>query len=310
MAAVFLQADPTDKVVSHTTFMAGINVFAYYREDKPNPFVEDVEPGHLKLLFLLHGREQSVASVTELLARKVLEEYYKADQEIPLIVFCWDHRNHGSRLVEPQRNLTWAEGNDNHGLDMLSIISAAVEELKLIVDYLPAALPLFARFKVQKVVSGVSMGGHATIRSVAKYPELWDGAIPIVGCFDLSSLMLNRLSNFGEANLFTWSYDDIRKQIDDKYYTEYLFQITARDDRKVLENYGTTGVKTLALFGENDPLVIPKYSSSFLQKMGTQFRNRDQIDFNSTFQAINYPATHEVTDSMVIDMAKWLQALK
>jgi hypothetical protein len=310
MAAVFLQADPTDKVVSQTIFMAGVNVFAYYREDKPNPFGEDVESGHLKLLFLLHGREQSVARVTGPLACRVLEEYYKADQKIPLIVFCWDHRNHGSRLVEPLRNLTWAEGDVNHGLDMLSIISAAVEELKLIVDYLPAALPLFARFTVQKVVSGVSMGGHATIRSVAKYPELWDGAIPIVGCFDLTSLMLNRLNNFGEANLFTWSYADIKKLIDDKYYPEYLFQITARDDKNVLENYGTTGVKTLALFGENDPLVIPKYSSSFLQKMGTQFHARDQIDFNSSFQAIKYPATHEVTDSMIIDMAEWLQVLK
>lgn len=281
-------------------FMAGVVVHAFYDGDRPNPFTKAVK-SPLTVLFLLHGREQSVQTHSKEIAFKLLDEYKGPS---PLVVICWDQRNHGARLIDPVRNTSWAQGNDNHGTDMLSIIAASVEELKLLVDYLPTALDL-SLFDVKRVVSGVSMGGHVTIRSVAKYPQLWDGAAPIVGCFDLSSLMLNRLHNFGEADLYLKRYKDLR--VDPLRYSEALFELVSNDDQLVHDQYISNNVKTLAVFGKDDPLVLPMYSDSFLKAANASMV--DTMDPNARFQAIGYDAKHQVVDAMLRDIAYWLATI-
>lgn len=290
--------------------IAGIEVYAYYFKDHSTPFDFNPPKGNgetLKLLYLMHGRERS-AETSEELAKALLKKYYSISPEATaLVVLTYDHRNHGRRVVNSERNWSWG-GNRTHAPDMLSMIEGAVVDLTTIHDYFPSYAPFYKNFKkVIHLVSGVSMGGHAAIKVTVKYPGLFDGAAPIVGCFDLTSLLLNRLKNFEKTTLYKEPYSALKLEYEEAFrYPEALFKLSSKEDSQTEHFYDTEKLKTFALFGKDDPLVPLNYSQPFLKRHNQIAKSPEDFDESVQFQAIKYRAKHEVTEEMVIDLARWL----
>ncbi|KAH3674631.1 hypothetical protein WICMUC_003177 [Wickerhamomyces mucosus] len=313
MSNIFEVKEPS-KFAKKTTLIGGIPVHAYYNSALANPFDESTfaEAESLKVLFLLHGLSRS-SDTQEEIGKTILHHYYPLVAEVssdniePLIIFSFDHRNHGARLQDSSRNLNYKGGNDYHSADMLSYIDAATHDLKNIIDFLPGYIPLLSNFKLTKILGGVSLGGHSVIRFVTAYPGVFDGAIPIVGSFDLTSLYINRLQPLGETQIYNSSYKDIKdKLLDIKYYPEALFLKSAKDDSFVYHNYDINKLKTLALFGKTDKVVTLDHSIPFLDKINQLPKDRSLLDVNEKFQAIHYPAGHVVNEEMIDDITKWL----
>ncbi|CDR44221.1 CYFA0S14e00980g1_1 [Cyberlindnera fabianii] len=307
-----------DKRIVHTSVLvAGIEVFVYYRSDKVNPFLErETAPvDKVKFLFFIHGRTECEAEL-EYLLMLVLQSYYEDEDHdpAPLIIFSWDQRNHGTRIVDEFKNEGWSSGNDTHAMDMISCVDGGVLDLKNIVDYIPAYLPGYRNFKnVIRIVAGVSMGGHISIRAVANYPGLFHAAIPIIGCFDLTTLMMKRLEpNLKGVTLFIHSYGILKHTMGEKHtkYPQELFDITSREDSHISRFYDTKQTKTLALFGAEDNLVPFRYSIPFIEAIGEDVVDYPpHIDTNKTFQAYKYPCGHAVTTEMLQHITEFLLGL-
>ncbi|CCH46820.1 hypothetical protein BN7_6419 [Wickerhamomyces ciferrii] len=312
MAHSFASAGhPNPLIEKVTQLIAGLETYAYFHKDKTNPFNNhDNKKSNesLKIVYLLHGRTSSAAIIEEL-AHDLITKYYKISQDNiePIVIITFDFRNHGKRLINELNQQSWNKGNITHAADMISYIDGAVVELKTIHDYLPSFVPGLNKFKQTRyIVSGVSMGGHTTIQSVTRFPGVYDGAAPIVGCFDLSSLLLNRLGKFNRKTLYNESYGILQKNFDQEKYPRSLFDIVSKNDALVAHTYDTKKLKTFALFGEFDPLVLMDYSIPFLNLHDTDVKTRDQFNPSLQFQALKYNAEHEVTDDMTDDLSKWL----
>lgn len=77
------------------------------------------------------------------------------------MVILIDQRNHGARMLEEKKNLSWDEGNISHAQDLFSTIEGTTQDVSLILSYLPSILFPNDEMKiVQYGVSGISLGGH------------------------------------------------------------------------------------------------------------------------------------------------------
>lgn len=77
-------------------------------------------------------------------------------------------------------------------MDLLSTISGATHDFKLVLGYLPCYLPQFT--KLHNIMMGVSLVGHTAWRLPAILaPGQLTGIIIVVGCPSLTSLLLERL---------------------------------------------------------------------------------------------------------------------
>lgn len=298
MSLVF---EESKKPFSHNEcLISGIKVYTYHSQLR-NPLKVSGNGTKLRLLFLMHGRLQDSVYIKSL-STKILELY---EDSIPLVVFNFDHRNHGERTVDSFRNKDWTDGNSFHAQDMLSMIDGGVADLKVIMEYLPSYFPKLLTYNVTRIVSGVSMGGHTAIRYASLFSDTIDAAIPIVGCFDLTSLLLNRLHPFEETRLHRYPYDIIKSKVDEAKYPEPLFIKSASEDQSLLKGFQCP---VLALFGELDNVVPLQYSLALFEHFGVSVKHRDHLSFDLTsLQAIKYPAKHSVTYDMVHDFANWLK---
>ncbi|CAL1715716.1 unnamed protein product [Somion occarium] len=152
----------------------------------------------------MHGRTSSTADV-EWAAEQVLNETskkYENDSTLhhDLLVVTFDHRNHGSRLVDVKANIGWHEfGNHNerHAVDMYSIQVGTSRDISTIIDFLPSFLyPNDERSIVHWIASGVSLGGHSTWIALRTEPRVRVG-IPIIGGADYASLLSERAKKAG-----------------------------------------------------------------------------------------------------------------
>lgn len=295
--------------MKETLLIAGIEVYVYRYRERSSPFYPPSgDDETLKLLYLMHGRERS-AQESEELAKVLLKKFYSIpDAASSLAVITFDHRNHGKRIVDSRRNLDWTDGNITHAADMLSMIEGAVVDLKTIHDYFPSYAFAYKYFKkVVHIVSGVSMGGHSAIRTAVRYPGLFDGAAPIVGSFDLTSLLLNRLKKWDKTTLYHQPYSAFNSDVEiGVRYPKALFDLSSREDTQVEYSYDIKKLKTFALFGKDDPAVPVKNSIPFLTRHDQRMRLQTDFDPHAQFQAISYDAKHEVTNEMVNDLAHWL----
>lgn len=138
------------------------------------------------------------------------------------------------------------------------------------------------------------MGGHATIRFAVEGE--CDAALPIVGCFDLTTMLKDRLEKL--------------PQEDQERADKSVFRVSYRDDLKVLEQFPIEKMKVLALFGDDDEIVPMNYSIPFLNRYNVDLVTRDQLDFSKrTFQAAKYSTAHTVTEEMAIDIIHWIYSL-
>ncbi|KAI0667808.1 hypothetical protein C8Q78DRAFT_1081694 [Trametes maxima] len=160
--------DPrTQSTVSKQTLViAGITVNVFAQAD----CATWTAPGDVAVLFLLHGRTQSAETV-EHVARSILEDVRErgkagADAD-ELIVVTFDHRNHGTRLVDARANWHWTDDpettNVRHAIDMYAIQTGTAADVSFLIDFLPAYLfPNDERAVGKWLIAGISLGGHAT----------------------------------------------------------------------------------------------------------------------------------------------------
>ncbi|KAI9849921.1 MAG: hypothetical protein M1837_000135 [Sclerophora amabilis] len=120
-------------------------------------------------------------------------------QKKGLIAVSFDHRNHGSRLVSPEANGTWRNGNPTHAQDMFSIYEGTSHDLSHLQTHLASyifqsAAPVNTtpnRILSEQLVLGVSLGGHSAWHSLLHNPMITAGII-IIGCPDYIRLMADR----------------------------------------------------------------------------------------------------------------------
>jgi pimeloyl-ACP methyl ester carboxylesterase len=273
----------------------------------------------INTVYLIHGRGQDY-TYTEQLAYNILSQYYekKDSPQVPMICITFDNRNHGQRLVGQLQNSSWNSGNETHALDMVSAIDGVIDDIKLIMQYLPSYLnleyfldpklvqELGTEIKYVNILSGVSFGGHTVIRFASKYPQLVDAINPIVGCSDLTSLLVNRLvktpidSTDYDKKLFYFNYDElpISREQQKVNYPPTFHQYLSSDDQNIWENFPMRLVKMFAAFGGKDVLVPPKLSKFWVESY--------ESTNSATELFTQEDAGHECTSDMIDRLTTWL----
>lgn len=162
----------------------------------------------LVVLHLVHPRTRSY-EYTERMATLLLAQYRAAQEEglgelPPVVAATFDLRNHGHRIVSKD-NTDWKRGNRAHGQDMVTGILGSVQDVELVLEFLPSYLPASltttaetgAEKRVWNVVSGVSQGGHITwkVAAHARPDKGWNllAAVPIIAAPDLTTMLVHRL---------------------------------------------------------------------------------------------------------------------
>ena len=109
--------------VSRTTLaIAGIQVTVFGLDELPADGTE------ISCIWLLHprlstkDRMSSIANAVVTSWNRQVSDDRNISNALPpqkgVIAIALDHRNHGTRLVEPSRNGNWREGNARHAEDM------------------------------------------------------------------------------------------------------------------------------------------------------------------------------------------------
>ncbi|KAF9892305.1 hypothetical protein FE257_002082 [Aspergillus nanangensis] len=146
--------------------------------------------------WLLHprlGAQDDMAGIANALVRKWNNTHSHANgPRKGLIAITLDHRNHGTRLLDPAKNDNWRQGNSRHAEDMFETYHGTAQDVSMLISRLPAVLfGASTRHITENAVLGVSLGGHAAWTSIVNEPRI-ETAIIIVGCPDYVNLMADR----------------------------------------------------------------------------------------------------------------------
>ncbi|TBU25182.1 Alpha/Beta hydrolase protein [Dichomitus squalens] len=221
------------------------------------------------ILFLLHGRDMR-ADTIELVVKAFLDELntrrkdgeQAAKEKHDLWIVTFDLPNHGQRMVDSLANKAWdkdpAKHNARHAIDMYAVQVGAGRDVSFLIDFLPSYLfPNNERTISQWLISGISLGGHATWRILKDEPRIQLG-IPIIGCPDYLRLISDRAVQ---------SSIPIEPPYFPKSFLEYLKKhdpanapYTATDSTNPYR-----GKKILVLSGKEDTLVPWNASESFVE---------------------------------------------
>lgn len=148
-------------------------------------------PSEIVCCWLLHGRgdtQDSKACVAAALANAWNTSPKRKEHSRGIIFVTFDHRNHGSRMVENDHNLSFKQGNPTHAIDMFSTYSGSAHDLSFLITQLQPYLP----FKIHDhICAGLSLGGHATWVVLMIEPRVRAGMV-VVGCPDYTRLMKDR----------------------------------------------------------------------------------------------------------------------
>lgn len=196
---------------SHTLYPIGGIPVHVYGIDEATKSLEKSPSSELVVFNLVHPRTRTY-EYAQRLAYLILDAYYKARLQNgadlpPAVAATFDLRNHGHRIIA-DGNSDWREGNATHGQDMVTGIMGTVQDVELVLEFLPAYLPSVLTTsenaslkKVWNIVSGVSQGGHITWK-VASHANVnaseeknWNllAAVPFIGCPDLSTMLIHRI---------------------------------------------------------------------------------------------------------------------
>ncbi|KAK6202398.1 Alpha/Beta hydrolase protein [Scheffersomyces amazonensis] len=317
----------SDTISKRQLFIGGITTYVY-NDSVLEEYVKSFNTQHhqeipINVLYLVHQREGSYLT-TQSFAYYILEQFYQkhgGKPKIPLICVTFDNRNHGEKLIDKLKNSDWKRGNSTHAIDMVSCIEGNVADLKLIIDHLQGYLNLEYHltesfkekvqpyFTFKNFISGYSLGAHTVIRFANKYPELVEILNPIVGCSDLSSLLINRLkrtpleSEDYDKKYFYFKYGELQLTEEQKrdQYPEYFHNYLSKQDQSIFENFAMHKIKLFASFGAKDTLVPPKLSQVWTELY--QNTNDDSEVF------IQEDAGHQVTQEMLDRFITWLAKL-
>ncbi|KAF5660356.1 alpha beta hydrolase family domain-containing protein [Fusarium circinatum] len=235
---------PTTPRSSKSSFVVGgVQIYLYGLED-----LDDSPSDDIAVLYLAHNRTRTYL-VTEGIAHEILH-MYRTDgrrKRMPMIAVTMNMRNHGDREIDQRANETWSSGNKNHGIDLMSMISGSAQDFKLILDYLPAYLPRFCNF--HNIMLGVSLGGHTAWRMASVAPGQIEAFAIVVGCPNLTSLLLSRLGldaaslGIDQDELDKVPYDELEKvmsQEQRRRWPRALAELVREGDRKARDEFPRT----------------------------------------------------------------------
>ncbi|KAJ7052486.1 Alpha/Beta hydrolase protein [Mycena amicta] len=191
-----------------TTVIAGLRVHTYTNDEFATSSTKPIFA-----IFVLHGRMGSMDDMQNLTSAMLAASTEKKGKDLMVVMF--DHRNHGTRLVDKAFNSDF-ETNPNHALDMYGVQLGTARDVSFVIDFLPSYLfPLGQRTIDSWGISGVSLGGHSTwiagafdprvsghieqISNHLKQPYQLKLVIPIIGCPDYLALMRIRAEAQGVA---------------------------------------------------------------------------------------------------------------
>lgn len=129
---------------SHTLYPIGGIPVHVYGIDEATKSLEKSPSSELVVFNLVHPRTRTY-EYAQRLAYLILDAYYKARLQNgadlpPAVAATFDLRNHGHRIIA-DGNSDWREGNATHGQDMVTGIMGTVQDVELVLEFLPAYLP-------------------------------------------------------------------------------------------------------------------------------------------------------------------------
>ncbi|KAG0700565.1 Alpha/Beta hydrolase protein [Suillus ampliporus] len=217
-----------------------------------------------------------------------------------LIVIAFDHRNHGSRLVNIMRNAQWSKdpmmNNDQHAVDLYAIQTGSAQDVSFLIDHLPSVLyPSNERTIVEWGMGGISVGGHSTWIALSREPRLKIG-IPIIGCPDYTKMMSQRAAFAGVPFEPPYFPDSLKTYVDANDPANLPYRAKDRSNPYL-------GRKILVLAGEMDPLVPWETVSEFAENLEVGEEGMKRI-------VVEDGAGHEPTPKMQQEagmfVKKWL----
>ncbi|TFK40093.1 Alpha/Beta hydrolase protein [Crucibulum laeve] len=274
--------------VKETVHIGGITIHVYQAQSTA------ASSCPLVAFFLLHGRYGSAIAIDNIAKRVV--DLTKDCLQQNLLVITFDHRNHGTRMVNAKANDAWStehdRHNERHAVDMYSIQSGTARDVSFVIDFLPAYLyPMGDRAIVEWGVAGISLGGHSTWLSLTKDKRIKTG-IPIIGCADYIKLIEERAQRSKIPNTppyFPVSFLALVKQ-SDPLSTPYDIPD---------ESNPFWGKNILVLSGEADRLVPWSASEEFVKKL--------QVGPGMKKISVHKDVGHECTEQMVEEMATFIK---
>jgi pimeloyl-ACP methyl ester carboxylesterase len=191
------------------------------------------------------------------------------------------------------------------------MISGSAQDFKLVVDFMPAYLPQFSGF--HNIMMGVSLGGHTAWRLAALAPGQFEAFAIVVGCPNLTSLLVERLGidpndlNTKGEELDTVSYERLSKVMNEQQRRRWpsaLADLVREGDRRVYEEF-PTDLPLLMCNGVHDQLVPARYTSSWLER--TSRMNNESVSKKKKSRLFVQENTgHSCTKEMVNMIAEWL----
>ncbi|TFA98382.1 hypothetical protein CCMA1212_009851 [Trichoderma ghanense] len=303
---------PTTPRSSKTSMViGGVTIYIYGLVELEQQSGVDVA-----VLYLAHNRKRTYL-VTEGIAHEILHRY-RSDgrkKKVEMIAVTMNMRNHGDREVSREANLTWSGRNENHAIDLISMISGATQDFKLVVDFLPAYLSQFNC--LHNIMLGVSLGAHTAWRMALAAPGQFEAYAMVVGCPSLSSLLLERLgidaADVGvmAEELETISYEELEKAMDEQQKRRWpraLAELVRQDDKRLFVEFPSE----LPLFlcnGEYDKLVPARYTTSWLQRRNKMLQRNVMSEHGKARHFIQKNTGHSCTKEMVAMLAEWLGIL-
>jgi len=91
-------------------------------------------------------------------------------------------------MIDDKANVSWKQGNPNHGPDMFNCFSGTASDLSLLITQVPQYLDVKLS---EHICAGVSLGGHATWQILLGEPRVKAGIV-VIGCPDYVRLMTDR----------------------------------------------------------------------------------------------------------------------
>ncbi|KAK9326704.1 Alpha/Beta hydrolase protein [Lipomyces starkeyi] len=298
----FSLPDSTPRSSKKEIVIGGLRAYVYGLEELKHK--SDVD---IAVLYLAHNRTRTYL-VTECIAQEVLNRY-RTDgrvKKLELIAVTFNMRNHGDREISPAANRTWKDGNEAHGVDLLSLIDGSAQDFQLLLNYMPAYLRGFRRF--YNVVGGVSLGAHMAWRMAALSGDQIHAMWMVVGCPNLTSLLLSRLDvnpadlNTTAEQLYKVPYDDLYTVMTEEQRRKWprrLSEILRDSDRAIDEEF-PAHIPLLLQNGLLDQLVPYKYTMPWVDK----YKNSRAVEF-----FVQDNTGHSCTKEMVANIAVWLAKL-
>jgi len=203
-----------------------------------------------------------------------------------MIAIAIEQRNHGRRTVDVRCNQGW---NEHHAADMYSACVGTAMDVSLIIDMLPARLGI-ATDRVG--MSGVSMGGHATLLAMTMDSRIQVGA-PIIGGGDYRHLMELRAGENGcpLENFAT-------------YFSDSLQKVVAKYD-PIHHPKRFTNRPLLMTNGEADNLVQIACNERFEAAVRPYYTNVERLRL-SRYPGVGHAVPSEMWDEAKAWLKRWL----